>query len=129
MLQAQQGWVVKPDWVRAHEDFLASDALGGRGSATRDEQIAAEYVASEYVAYGLKPAPGMTGMIQSADLVAPELDGRAVLTVGGVTLAEGTDLRLLIPSGTGASGPLVRIAASDAQKATVPRGAIVLLTD
>lgn len=66
--QKSSGWVVKPEWVRAHEEFLASDALGGRGSATRDELITATYVASEFMAYGLKPAPGMTGYLQSADL-------------------------------------------------------------
>jgi len=126
---AQQGWVVRPEWVRAHEEFLASDALAGRGSATRDEQIAAEYVASEFVAYGLKPAPGMTGMIQSADIVAVELDGKASLAVGGMTLDEGADLRVLFPSGAGASGPLVRIAAADVKQAKVAKGAVVLLTD
>jgi hypothetical protein len=126
---AQQGWVVKLEWVRAHEEFLASDALAGRGSATRDEQIAAEYVASEFVAYGLKPAPGMAGMLQAAVVVAPELDGKATLTAGDVSLAEGTDLRVLFPSGVGANGPLIRLAASDAAQATIPKGAIVLLTD
>ena len=126
---AQQGWVVRPEWVRAHEEFLASDALAGRGSATRDEQIAAEYVASEFVAYGLKPAPGTAGMIQAADVVAPELDGKATLTAGGVSLAEGTDLRVLMPSGAGANGPLLRLAAADAPHANIPKGAIVLLTD
>jgi hypothetical protein len=127
--EAQQAWVVKQEWVRAHEDFLASDALSGRGSATRDEQIAAEYVASEFLAYGLKPPPGMTAMIQTAELLAPELDGKATLSVGGTTLSEGTDLRLLIPSGVGATGPLFRLAAADAPQANIPRGAIVLLTD
>jgi hypothetical protein len=127
--KAQQGWVVRQEWVRAHEEFLASDALGGRGSATRDEQIAAEYVASEFLAYGLKSAPGMTTMIQAAGVVAPELDGKASLTVGGMTLAEGTDLRILMPSGVGANGALIRLAASDAPQANIPRGAIVLLTD
>lgn len=34
-------WTVKPEWVRAHEEFLAGDAMGGRGSATRLEEIAA----------------------------------------------------------------------------------------
>ena len=126
---AQQTWVVKPEWVRAHEDFLASDALAGRGSATRDEQIAAEYVASEFLTYGLKPGPGMTGMIQAADLVAPELSGKATLTFGAVTVNEGTDLRLLVATGAGASGPLLRVAAADARQAIVPKGAIVLLTD
>lgn len=127
--RAQQGWVVRPEWVRAHEEFLASDAMAGRGSATRDEQIAAEYVASEFVAYGLKPAPGMTGMIQSADLFAPELDGKATFSFGGVTLAEGTDLRILFPSGAGASAPVIQVPAADVGRATIPKGAIVLLTE
>ena len=42
----QTAWTVKPEWVRGHEEFLASDALGGRGSATRLEEITANYVAS-----------------------------------------------------------------------------------
>ena len=60
--------MVKPEWVRAHEEFLASDAMGGRGSATRLEEITANYVASEFIAYGLTTAPGMTGYLQSADV-------------------------------------------------------------
>jgi len=127
--RAQQGWVVKPEWVRAHEEFLASDALAGRGSATRDEQIAAEYVASEFVAYGLKAAPGMNGMIQSAEIVAVELDGKAGLNAGGVTFDEGQDLRVLFASGVSTSGPLVRVAAADAKQAKVAKGSVVLVTD
>src|SRR5580693_4145584 len=61
-------WTVKPEWVRAHEEFLSSDAMGGRGSASRFEEVTANYVASEFIAYGLKPAPGMTGYLQSADV-------------------------------------------------------------
>ena len=41
--------------VRAHLEFLASDALNGRGSGTRDEQIAAEYVGAQFRRLGLKP--------------------------------------------------------------------------
>lgn len=61
--------------VAAHEAFLASDALQGRGSATRDEAIAAAYVASEFQSYGLQPAPGMSGYLQPATLVRVVLDG------------------------------------------------------
>ena len=67
-LVGQTAWTVRPEWVRAHEEFLASDVMAGRGSATRDEEIAATYVASEFMGYGLKPAPGMTGYLQSADV-------------------------------------------------------------
>jgi hypothetical protein len=71
-----QSWTVKPEWVLAHEEFLASDAMGGRGSGTRLEEIAAGYVASEFMGYGLKPAPGMKGYIQSADIDMGMVNGR-----------------------------------------------------
>ena len=73
---APSSWVVKPEWVRAHEEYLASDAMGGRGSATRMEEITANYVASEFIGYGLKPAPGMTGYLQSADVATVTVNGR-----------------------------------------------------
>jgi hypothetical protein len=41
--------------IQAHEEFLASDALRGRGSATDDEQIAAEYIAAQLRQYGVQP--------------------------------------------------------------------------
>lgn len=44
--------------IRAYEDFLASDALKGRGSGTRDELVAATYIASELQVYGIAPAAG-----------------------------------------------------------------------
>ena len=69
-------WTVRPEWVRAHEEFLASDVLAGRGSATRDEEIAATYVASRFVAYGLTTAPGMTGYLQAAEVEPYERNGR-----------------------------------------------------
>ena len=92
MAQQQAVWTVKPEWVRAHEEFLASDVMQGRGSATRDEEITATYVASEFMGYGLKPVPGMSGYLQSAEVVAPELDGQATLSAGGVELKEGAEV-------------------------------------
>jgi hypothetical protein len=55
--------VCKP-CIAAHEHFLASDALQGRGSATANELLAAEYIASELEQYGIKPGAG-TGYIQT----------------------------------------------------------------
>jgi len=42
--------------VRAHMDYLAGDALAGRGSGTPQEHMAADYVASELRRYGVAPA-------------------------------------------------------------------------
>ena len=123
-LFGQQPWVVKPEWVQAHEEFLASDVMAGRGSATRDEQITATYVASEFMGYGLKPAPGMTGYIQTADIDAPKLDGHASLSLGSLMLTEGADFTLITSSASPVSGPLKRVG----QEAAVPtRGSVLLI--
>jgi len=61
-------WTVSPASVAAHEAFLASDALRGRGSATPDEAVAATYVASQFQAAGLKPAPGMASYLQTSQV-------------------------------------------------------------
>ena len=121
-------WKVKPQWVRAHEEFLASDAMAGRGSATRDEEVAATYVASQFLSYGLQPAPGMTGYVQTASILAPELDGHALLSLGSVTLEEGKGLRLLLASGTDVSASLVKHAQNTPLPAQMPRSAALLLT-
>jgi hypothetical protein len=59
----QSNGVCKP-CIQAHEQFLASDALAGRGSATDDEQIAAEYIAAQLRQYGVLPGEG-DGYIQA----------------------------------------------------------------
>ena len=127
---AQQAgtWTVKPEWVRAHEEFLASDAMHGRGSATHDEEITATYVASEFRAYGLKPAPEMQGYLQSAEVVSPTLDGHATLYAQSVSVVEGADLQLLASSGESVSGSLVHVSAKEAAAAKIDRNSVVLLT-
>jgi len=52
--------------IRAHEEFLASDAMQGRGSGTHDEFVAATYVASRFRQYGIEPADDHGGYIQRA---------------------------------------------------------------
>ncbi len=114
--------VVKREWVLAHERFLAGDALQGRGSGTRDEAIAASYVASQFLAYGLKPAPGMDGYLQSTNLVRQRAVGAPVLTVGGKPVAGAS---ILIASG-GVSGKLTVFTGDDIKD--LPAGDIVLAT-
>ena len=58
--------------VRAHEEFLASDAMQGRGSATHDEWLAAVYVGSELRQYGIEPAGDDGGYLQKAPISPPE---------------------------------------------------------
>ncbi|MGH7452782.1 MAG: M20/M25/M40 family metallo-hydrolase, partial [bacterium] len=49
-------WLVQERNVRAHLEFLASDALKGRGSGTEYELIAAQYIASQLRQFGIEPA-------------------------------------------------------------------------
>jgi Peptidase family M28/PA domain len=42
--------------IRAHVEFLSSDLLEGRGTGQRGGDIAAEYLATQFALYGLRPA-------------------------------------------------------------------------
>jgi len=62
--------------IRAHVRFLASDLLEGRGTGQRGGQLAAEYMATQFALYGLKPAGDDGTYLQKVPLVgitpAPE---------------------------------------------------------
>lgn len=51
--------------IHGELEFLASDALQGRGSGTRDELVAATYLASELSQMGLKPGGDHDEFIQN----------------------------------------------------------------
>jgi hypothetical protein len=57
--------------VHADMNFLADDELHGRGSATRDEHIAALFVASQLQALGLQPGGDNNTFLQKAALPDP----------------------------------------------------------
>jgi|tagenome__1003787_1003787.scaffolds.fasta_scaffold20986915_3 Zn-dependent M28 family amino/carboxypeptidase len=91
---AASDWIVKPQWVQAHEDFLASTVMQGRGSATRDEAIAAQYVAAQFESFGIQPAPGMTAYLQSGRIVLPGRPGEpetSAETTNAIGYLPGTD--------------------------------------
>ncbi len=57
--------------VRADMNFLADDDLHGRGSATRDEHIAALFAASQFQALGLEPGGDNGTFVQKTMLPTP----------------------------------------------------------
>lgn len=85
-----EDWTVKPEWIAAHVRFLAGPELRGRGSATRDEAIAAAYVAARFRGYGLQPAPGADSYLQKVKVIRPRLNGDPALTVDGKAVAGAT---------------------------------------
>lgn len=120
---ATEAWTVKREWVSAHENFLASEALQGRGSATRDEAIAAAYVASQFEGFGLTPAPGMSGYLQTAWVVQPSLKGTVTLSVGGESVS---DVQLLSSSGNAVTGRIALFGGEDLK--AMPAAEVVMAT-
>jgi Zn-dependent M28 family amino/carboxypeptidase len=53
--------------IRAHVKFLADDLLEGRGTGTRGGDIAANYIATQFALYGLKPAGDDGTYLQKVD--------------------------------------------------------------
>jgi len=121
---AQDPWRVDQAWVSAHENFLAGEALQGRGSATRDEAIAAAYIAAQFEGFGLTPPPGMTSYFQTAGVTQIKPSGAARLVAGDVSAAEGEDLFLFYSNGRPVSGEM---AVAEGGPETLPAAPIVLV--
>ena len=60
---------IDPEHIRAHVRFLASDLLEGRGTGQRGGDIAAEYIATQFALYGLKPAGDNGTYMQKVPMV------------------------------------------------------------
>ncbi|MCU1305681.1 MAG: peptidase [Acidobacteriaceae bacterium] len=60
---------VNPENIRQHVRFLSHDLLEGRGTGTRGGDIAAEYIATQFALYGLKPMGDNGSYMQKVPLV------------------------------------------------------------
>src|SRR5436309_7329080 len=60
--------------MAAHDKFLASDLLEGRGPGTRGDELARQYIASEFESYGLEPAGDNGTYIQRVPLLGIRMD-------------------------------------------------------
>jgi aminopeptidase YwaD len=116
--------------IQAHMEFLASDALRGRGSGTADELLAATYIASQLRAYGIASAGDNGGYIQRVALLQPKFTAPPQLTLFGpggdkVTWTYGKEFTAVDLSQARFSGPLhvINTDEEDAQTS----GAIVLI--
>jgi peptidase M28-like protein len=74
------GSFISEQSVRSHMEFLAGDALNGRGSGTRDEWIAASYVAAHMRRLGLEPSGDDGGYVQQVPLKRKESISQPVRT-------------------------------------------------
>ncbi|HZR58598.1 MAG TPA: M28 family peptidase [Terriglobales bacterium] len=125
------------DCIRAHEEFLASDAMQGRGSATHDELVAATYVASQLRQYGIQPAGDNGDYIQSAPTRRPKLTSAPEIQIAPAgdnsgqpaTWTYGKDFLVQHISEPKFSGPLARVdAENDLSQLKFAHGSVVLVT-
>jgi Zn-dependent M28 family amino/carboxypeptidase len=85
---------ISPERLRAHTRFLSHDLLEGRGTGQRGGDIAAEYIATQFAAYGLKPAGDNGSYMQRVPMVGITLlpETRFSLTGPG---SDSRDLKVL----------------------------------
>ena len=63
--------------IKSHIGFLASDELEGRDTPSKGLEIAAKYIESRFIEYGIQKAPGMDSYFQTVPMkiVAPPSSG------------------------------------------------------
>ncbi len=115
--------------VRAQMQFLAGDALQGRGSGSVFERIAAEYIGTQFMQFGLEPAGEIGPDGKPTFVQTITVPGREVVTdiKFGSAFAKppvfGTDVIVFAINSKQISGPLQRLKPGDA----AAKGAVVLL--
>ena len=92
---------ISPGALRSHVSFLSSDLLEGRGTPSRGQDLAAEYIAAQFRGAGLEPA-GDDGYYQTANWQYAERKADEValtVTAGGKAI--------VVPAGgaPGGAGP------------------------
>lgn len=104
-------------------EFLASDAMNGRGSGTRDEWLAVTYVAAHLRRWGLEPMGDNGGYVQTVQIERPELAAAPVLTIDDRRYTHGKEITVAAMNAPTMSGTLVIFEPGVA----VPRGSVVVI--
>ena len=66
--------IFSADAMKAHDKFLASDLLEGRGPGTRGDELARQYIAAQFESYGLEPAGDNGSFFQRVPLLGIRMD-------------------------------------------------------
>ena len=103
--------------------FLASDAMNGRASGSRDEWIAANYLGAEMQQWGLEPLGDDGGFVQQIGIQRFDTASPPTLTAGGKTFTHGKEIRVTVVGASKASGPLTKYTAG----ASVKPGSVLLM--
>ncbi|WP_420317231.1 M28 family peptidase [Ekhidna sp.] len=73
---------VDQNLIKSHIGFLASDELKGRDTPSEGLKIAAKYIESRFVEYGVQVAPGMESYIQQVPMKKVSPPNEGTLTLG-----------------------------------------------
>jgi hypothetical protein len=92
--------LIRPEALRAHTEFLADDALEGRGTGTRGHDLAVKYLRAQFAAQGLSGGAGSGGFFQEVPFLRAEVEAAAasfklVGKASSRTLGHGTDYFLI----------------------------------
>ena len=114
--------------VRAQMGFLAGDAMQGRGSGTEFERVAAEYIGSQFMQFGLEPAgemgpDGKQTYVQTVDISRQTFAEAPTLKFYDKTLVHGQEMVILRTNTAAVSGGLQLIEPGQTPRA----GAAVIL--
>jgi Zn-dependent M28 family amino/carboxypeptidase len=85
---------IRPENIEAHVRFLSDDLLEGRGTGQRGGDIAADYIATQFALYGLKPAGDNGTYMQKVPMVGITPADETKFTFVG-SKGQTTDLKVL----------------------------------
>ncbi|MFL6468381.1 MAG: M20/M25/M40 family metallo-hydrolase [Pyrinomonadaceae bacterium] len=114
--------VVQERNVRAAMNFLASDAMQGRGSGTQFERITAEYVGSQFMQFGLEPAgekgwDGKPTFVQTVNISRRTFAEKPLVKYGSATLEHGGEIVILRTNTDSATAEFQQLAEGTKPKA------------
>ncbi|HTV00959.1 MAG TPA: M28 family peptidase, partial [Luteitalea sp.] len=109
--------------IEGHLRFLASDALQGRGSGTRDEWIAATYIGSQLASLGLEPMGDEGWFVQQIEVQRYKAGTLPALVAGDQKFVRGQGFLVSSIAGPRVGGGLFH----HKEGAKIPAGSTVIL--
>jgi hypothetical protein len=111
--------------IRAHMEFLAGDAMKGRGSGTEDEWRAAAYIGSHLRRLGIEPLGDNGGFVKQIETGRLQVAAPPVLTIRNMKLVHGRDMLVQTAGRGSVSGATYTYKAGTAVQA----GSVVIVPD
>jgi hypothetical protein len=120
-----QSPVITEASIRGHMEFLAGDAMQGRGSGSTDEWRAASYIGSQMRRWGIEPLGDDGGYVKTIETGRMSATAPPTLAVGNLRLTHGREMIVQSINKGAVSGPLFRYTYG----VKVPDGAFVFVPD